>query len=809
MKEPNIIAQHREQLAYLLTEAAEIEHGILCCYLFAAYSLKRGTSDGLAEDEAAAVMRWRSALSDIAVEEMLHLSLVNNLLTAIGFAPQFQRPNFPVPPGYHPSGVVLALAPFGFATLDHFLFLERPEGVDIPDGAGFDPPPYAERATRADRLVPSSEDYATVGHLYRGIREGFTHLATKLGETALFVGDPAAQVGQAIAALPGLLPVADLASAHRAIDTIVEQGEGTATDSERSHYRRFVAVRDDYRVLVKARPNFEPAHPVAHNPVMRKPPTPQGKVHINDPKAARVLDLGNALYGHMLRVLARAFGQNEDPPAARSVLMGCAVDLMTTLSPVAEELCRLPAGGANPGVNAGLSFAMARSNIGAQQCGAWRFLMERTRELAAACAEASKELGGSSLTTTSGRLIGIALRLEQGSPLAIAKTETTIASAIPARADDPRLPARERAQLLSLLSRARALENRLVPLIAYIGTAAAGRERLAGAAQRMRASVIRPLEIALTTTLTSSPPEPAAGAEAANDPESSMPALAEQLSQMAKDATALRVQLSQPTEIQEATAALQELACQFAFDEGGARAEIAELKAMQIELPCGIQPQVNGPYLVTNAENLITWQGDQLPARPQMALCRCGGSKMKPFCDGTHARINFIDAKDPKRVPDQRDSYAGGALTIFDNRGTCAHSGFCTDGLPSVFRVGKEPFVEPSGEMDNMIRAAKACPSGALSYAVDGREAHEQECQPTIEVSKDGPYRITGSIPFNEGRGKPVPRNQGASLEHYSLCRCGHSQNKPFCSGMHWYVQFRDPDDSRGRHSNPPTRPPD
>jgi len=76
VKEPTIIAQHREQLAYLLTEAAETEHGILCCYLFAAYSLKRGARDGLAEDEAAAVARWRGALMSIAIDEMLHLSIV-------------------------------------------------------------------------------------------------------------------------------------------------------------------------------------------------------------------------------------------------------------------------------------------------------------------------------------------------------------------------------------------------------------------------------------------------------------------------------------------------------------------------------------------------------------------------------------------------------------------------------------------------------------------------------------------------------------------------------------------------------------
>src|ERR1022692_1530385 len=174
--EPEIITQNREQLAYLLTEAAEIEHGLMCCYLYAAYSLKRGAADGLAPEDVALVARWRSAIVGVAVEEMLHLSLVSNLLTAIGFAPQFERPNFPVSPGYHPSGIVVSLAPFDLATLDHFLFLERPEGVDIPDGAGFDPPPPVERATRSDRLMPSSEDYATVGHLYRGIRSGFVGL---------------------------------------------------------------------------------------------------------------------------------------------------------------------------------------------------------------------------------------------------------------------------------------------------------------------------------------------------------------------------------------------------------------------------------------------------------------------------------------------------------------------------------------------------------------------------------------------------------------------------------------------------------
>ncbi len=60
-------------------------------------------------------------------------------------------------------------------------------------------------------------------------------------------------------------------------------------------------------------------------------------------------------------------------------------------------------------------------------------------------------------------------------------------------------------------------------------------------------------------------------------------------------------------------------------------------------------------------------------------------------------------------------------------------------------------------------------------------------------MSKDGPLRVTGRIDLVDQDGTATPGNAGASSEHYALCRCGHSQNKPFCSGMHWYVEFRDP----------------
>ena len=207
----------------------------------------------------------------------------------------------------------------------------------------------------------------------------------------------------------------------------------------------------------------------------------------------------------------------------------------------------------------------------------------------------------------------------------------------------------------------------------------------------------------------------------------------------------------------------------------------------------------NGPYLVTNVPAVRTPLGETLTLPPQLALCRCGGSATKPFCDGTHASNGFTDAKDPNRVPDQRDTYPGQQVTVFDNRGICQHSGLCTDRLPTVFRTDAEPFVAPSGgRMDEIIRAVRDCPSGALSLAFDGDEARDLadwhgQREAAIEVTQDGPYRVTGGIGLTDATGADVPRAAGSSREHYALCRCGHSQNKPFCSGMHWYVEFRDP----------------
>jgi CDGSH-type Zn-finger protein/truncated hemoglobin YjbI len=210
-----------------------------------------------------------------------------------------------------------------------------------------------------------------------------------------------------------------------------------------------------------------------------------------------------------------------------------------------------------------------------------------------------------------------------------------------------------------------------------------------------------------------------------------------------------------------------------------------------------IRVRENGPYLRTGDALMSNFLGEPTTAPPVAALCRCGQSESKPWCDGTHATIGFNDRKHPDRVSDRLDTYAARQFTILDNRGICAHSGRCSDALPTVFRAGTEPFVAPAGgRADDILRAIQSCPSGALGAAIAERRAADVVDRirpPAIEVSKDGPYYVTGGVDLRDDAGNEPVRSAGASREHFALCRCGQSKNKPFCSGAHWYADFHDP----------------
>ncbi len=201
-----------------------------------------------------------------------------------------------------------------------------------------------------------------------------------------------------------------------------------------------------------------------------------------------------------------------------------------------------------------------------------------------------------------------------------------------------------------------------------------------------------------------------------------------------------------------------------------------------------VTPIKDGPLTVRNLESFENSRGEPIALKKVAQLCRCGASKNKPFCDGSHQAAGFTDEKDESRQADALDRYPGKELTLLDNRGTCAHAGFCTSGLPAVWRMGVEPWIDPDGaSADEMKAIIRTCPSGALAWE-EGGEVHDAfHPEPSIRVDRDGPFQVRGGVALEE-----VKAGEGASAEHYALCRCGASRNKPFCDGSHWYVGFRD-----------------
>lgn len=211
-----------------------------------------------------------------------------------------------------------------------------------------------------------------------------------------------------------------------------------------------------------------------------------------------------------------------------------------------------------------------------------------------------------------------------------------------------------------------------------------------------------------------------------------------------------------------------------------------------------MQPKIstakNGPFVLENFQTLTESTGSVVMlADPVTALCRCGKSLNKPFCDGTHGHIHFDDAKNPERTPRQVDTYQsrsfhvdGITLTIHDDRGICSHAGYCTELCPEVFDGSHEPWINPDGaKLEKIIETIRKCPSGALSYSINDVHSESYFETPAIELIENGQYRLHGNIVFGDD-------DQPTVAEHYTLCRCGKSQNKPFCDGKHWDKKFQD-----------------
>jgi hypothetical protein len=379
--------EHREALIYTLGKAAELEHLVMLQYLFAAFSLKQTEDEGLTAEALSSVKRWRKTLLEIGAQEMLHLSLVQNLLTAVGAAPRLARPNFPMPAYAYPAGVRIELVPFGEAALRHFAFLERPDGMDVDDGEGFEaiaqavPLPHDD----GDGIVPQLQEFDTIGQLYRSIEAGLEHLQDRLGAERLFVGPPKAQATEEHFHWSELVAVTDLATARQAIDTIVEQGEGARGEWRESHFGRLLGILDEYLELKKADPSFEPARPAVMANVR---PQSTGVVVplITDPGTTRAMDLLNVSYEVLLQLLSRYFAPTDETDEQLEVLANVAIGLMySAIKPLGSVVTTLPVGSDHPGVTAGPGFELFYSvdYFLPHRQAAWVLMEERLRDAAA------------------------------------------------------------------------------------------------------------------------------------------------------------------------------------------------------------------------------------------------------------------------------------------------------------------------------------------------------------------------------------------------------------------------------------------
>ncbi|HEY0767428.1 MAG TPA: ferritin-like domain-containing protein [Steroidobacteraceae bacterium] len=656
----------REVLLHALYEAAELEHNLMCTYLYAAASLRDGEREGLGAEEAAAVRRWRQVLLGVAIEEMGHLAAVWNITSALGGSPRFGRMNFPLDPGYLPASVVVKLAPFNADTLQHFVFLERPHGSSEQEGGGFAyERSYVRGGSSGARLTPMGVNYDTVGDFYVALSEGLRALVARCGEANGFDGDPALQLSPDEVNLPGARHVVCLKTALAAFAAIVEQGEGAPRDSVGSHYQKFLGIRAELHALTDKNPAFAPAFPAATNPVLRRPPRPEGRVWLENPDAVATVDLANASYGLMLRLLAYAYAV-RGPSAEKSLAVDLAIGLMQAVAPLAERAARLPAGPSNPQCNAGMSFITLR-DAAALPPGpaARRLFVERFAQLHDAAA-ALRKGGDARALAAAEQLASLVARANKGFDLTVAAA----VSAAPAGAS-------------AGVAAAAAPEAVAAASAAPPSTVSAGVETVQGERIELQFEARRCIHSRFCVTW--APKVFLANVQGPWLHPDAIPV--EQLVEVAHacPSGAIRYRRTDggPTEpvppvnlagVREAGPYAFRAALQIDGVPVGFRATLCRCGASKNKPYCdgshreigfsatgeppsgktdmlpvrdgvlAIDPQSNGPLRVRGNLEITSGTGRVVARVTSAVLCRCGGSANKPFCDGTHARIGFRSA---------------------------------------------------------------------------------------------------------------------------------------------------------------------
>ncbi len=657
---------NRETLIHSLYEAAELEHNLMCTYLYAAFSLRQGTAEGLSATEADATVRWRKAIIDIAIEEMAHLAAIWNITSALGGTPRFGRFNFPLDVGLLPASITVKLAPFTEAVVQHFVHLERPMASDEPEGPGFAAEAAFHRGTDRVRITPMPIDYETVGVFYAELQKMLRSFVEAHGEAAAFCGDAALQLGPTELALDGVKPVVCLETALAALASIIEQGEGAPGHSDRSHYVRFVAIRAELAELRAANAAFHPAFPSATNPVLR-PPQRTSRVWIEDEEAAKTVDIANTGYALMLRLLAYSYAVPNTTPE-KGIAVGLGIDLMRAVTLLGERAARLPAGPSNPECNAGMSFTALRDAAPLPAgLAARRFFTERFEELATAA---------TALEQTDPRVIqavrllaALALRARKSFagvvtlPLAPITPDAPIKIARPALAPPGSIEkAPNGAPIPHPVDGVDEIEAEHMTLLYDGKKCIHSRKCVTQAPEVFLANVKGPWIVpdAMDTELLAGIAHACCSGAIAyrrkdGRPEEPVPPVnTVELREGGPYAVRAEIHLDgEPPKFFRATlcrcgASKNKPFCDsshhaVSFAATGEPATIQDKSAMLAVRngPLAIDPQTDGPYAVRGNLEIMSGTG-RMVARVQSAkLCRCGGSNTKPFCDGTHAKIGF------------------------------------------------------------------------------------------------------------------------------------------------------------------------
>ncbi len=173
--------------------------------------------------------------------------------------------------------------------------------------------------------------------------------------------------------------------------------------------------------------------------------------------------------------------------------------------------------------------------------------------------------------------------------------------------------------------------------------------------------------------------------------------------------------------------------------------------------------------------------------RSTYALCRCGDSANKPFCDGTHGAAGFEGNDTASGTYDERSNTLGGTgIVVRDDRSICVHAGFCGTRLTNIWKQVAD--TEESTVRLAVINEVEKCPSGAITYRFEDDDADTEPDYPVqVAAIDDGPLWVTGRIPVTTASGEELEVRS-----RVTLCRCGASANKPLCDGSHKEVGFTD-----------------